>query len=522
VEEIRHANRRAVYQALREAEAGGEISRGSARDVFHLAGGVIVHFLMDLRFQDLKGLDAGLCRRLAHIICEGARGIGVSRKVSSRRFKGGLVSVLCALFLIAQTLSAQTSGVVRQVSLDQAVEMALSRNTGVILAEKSRQIFQEKVREYWAGLYPSVNASAQYTRYTEKPAFFIGGNKVVVGSDNTYAASAEATQILWAGGKVLTGIRMAGLMSDSGAEQVRSSRSGAARAVRRMYYDVLLASATVSIQREALDLARQHLETMQEQFKQGIVSDLTLLRQKVEVSNTEPALTQAGNLYETGLLELNDLLGLDPEEKIALSDNLGCAAQGPPSLATLYAEAQQNRPEYRQARLQYTLAEEKVNLEKSFFYPDLQAFANRQYQGQTNFSRIPDSRESAWSTAGGLRLSLPIFSGGSVWFKVKQAKIEREQALESLQSEGRRIRIDVKRAWLSLSEAGERVRSQETAVEQARKALKATELRFKNGLSSQLELNDASLALNRAQTLYVQAMRDACVAASDLNWAVGQ
>jgi outer membrane protein TolC len=50
----------------------------------------------------------------------------------------------------------------------------------------------------------------------------------------------------------------------------------------------------------------------------------------------------------------------------------------------------------------------------------------------------------------------------------------------------------------------------------------ATEVRFKNGLAGQLDLNDATLALARAQTLYNQAQHDACSADAQLKWALGE
>ena len=59
-------------------------------------------------------------------------------------------------------------------------------------------------------------------------------------------------------------------------------------------------------------------------------------------------------------------------------------------------------------------------------------------------------------------------------------------------------------------------------MEQARKALAATEVRFRNGLSSQLDLNDATLALNRSQTLYTQARHDVCSADAELKWTLGE
>jgi len=327
--------------------------------------------------------------------------------------------------------------------------------------------------------------------------------------------------VVWAGGKVRTAITMANLYSEASDEQLKTAQKSISKAVKQLYYAVLLSSSMAGIQRESLDLASQHLATIEAQYKQGIASDLAVLRQKVEVSNSEPALTQARNLYETGLIELKKLLGLDPEAAIKLTDGFACANRAPGEIGGLYKAALLNRPEYRNARLERDLYREMVNIEKAGHYPYIGAFASRGFQGQSD-SGFPGDSERSWSLTAGLRLSLPLFSGGSVSSKIKQAGTQAEIAETRMKELERAIKIAVKKSWLSMTEASERLQSRAEAVSTARKALEATEARFKNGLSSQLDLNDASLALNRSQTLYTQAQHDACSAAAELKWALGE
>ena len=190
-------------------------------------------------------------------------------------------------------------------------------------------------------------------------------------------------------------------------------------------------------------------------------------------------------------------------------------------LEELYKAALLNRPEYRNARLQRDLYREIVTVEKAGHYPYLSAFASRQFQGQSD-AGFPGSDQRSWSTVAGLKMSLPLFSGGSTASKVRQARLQTEIAETDLRELERRIKIEVKKAWLNLKEASERLYSQTAAVETARKAVAATELRFKSGLASQLELNDASLALNKSQTLHIQALHDACSADTELRWSLGE
>jgi outer membrane protein TolC len=162
-----------------------------------------------------------------------------------------------------------------------------------------------------------------------------------------------------------------------------------------------------------------------------------------------------------------------------------------------------------------------IKIERAAHYPYVSAFASRQFQGQSE-SGFPDESGRSWSTTAGLSLSLPLFSGGSTSSKVRQARLQADIAETNLSELERKMKIAVKKAWLGLKEASMRLESQTTSVETARKALDATEVRFKNGLASQLELNDASLALNKSQTLYTQAQHDTCSADAELMWTLGK
>lgn len=500
--ELKQQNRENLTKVLGEGNGKDSLSRKNADTVIHMISAVITHLMIEARQRGIESLPKDLPQRMAKVIAAGIRGL-----------KAALIIILLSPLL------ARAGAL--DLTLDGAVQTALRNNATVVTAEQTRRIYKERIKEYWGTVYPQLSASAGYTRNIESPAFFIGGTKIKSGLNNAYSASLDLNQVIWAGGKVYTGIRMANMYANDSDEQLKTAQKGISRAVKQVYYSVLLSSSIASIQRETLNLASQHLATIQAQYKQGIASDLTVLRQQVEVSNTQPALTQAENLYEEGLIELKNLLGLDPETEIVLVDGLTCDKRGPGEIAGMYKTALANRSEYRDATIQRNLYREMIKIERAAHYPYLSAFASKGFQGQSE-TGFPDSADQSWSTTAGLRLSLPLFAGGSTSSKVRQARLQADIAETNLNELERKIKIEVKKAWLSMKESSERLASQTAAVEQARKALTATEVRFKNGLASQLELNDASLALNKAGTLYNQAQYDVCSDDAQLKWAVGE
>jgi len=116
---------------------------------------------------------------------------------------------------------------------------------------------------------------------------------------------------------------------------------------------------------------------------------------------------------------------------------------------------------------------------------------------------------------------MPIFEGFSISSKVKQKEMYYEDAKASYENQKKNIRIQVKSAWLSLEEAKKRIESTKGVVAQAQENFNSKMLRYKNGLISQLELNDAIYDLNTSELSFVQAINDAQLALSDLNYSVG-
>ncbi|OGR81841.1 MAG: hypothetical protein A2X32_06505 [Elusimicrobia bacterium GWC2_64_44] len=497
---------RAAMRAMMEASAAKErLSKAGIEGILHMISAVIGYFMIEARENGVASLDKGLPGRLSKLLCAGARSL----------------KALAAAAGLSALLAAGAAAEPLDLTVDGAVSAALRNNATMLNAESSRGIYKEKVREYWGSVYPQLGLGAQYTRNIESPSFFLGGMKIKSGLNNAYSASLNLDQVVWAGGKVANAINMAGTYSKASDEQYKTASNGITKAVKQLYYYVLLAKDMSGIQGEALDLARQHLGMIESQYKQGVASDLAVLRQQVEVSNTEPALTQARNLYEEGLIELKNLLGLDPETEVSLSGGLDCAAEVPPDAAALYTRALAARPEYRNQKHQLDLATRMISIERAGHLPYIGAFASRAFQGQAE-SGFPSSAQQSWSTTAGLKLSLPLFSGGATSSKIRQTELQAVIVRNNLAELERKIKIEVKKAWLGGREASQRLASRGTAVAQARKALEATEVRFRNGLSSQLDLNDATLALNRSQTLYTQARHDVCSAAAELKWAVGE
>ncbi|MEK7287662.1 MAG: TolC family protein [Elusimicrobiota bacterium] len=406
------------------------------------------------------------------------------------------------------------------LTLEQAIDLAMKENIDVALAELDLRAFQSRYREVVGAAIPNLALTGSYTRNFKKPVAFFGGRKTEIGELNSMQGGVELEQTIYSGGKLMAGLNASRLRVASGQDSLRAAREEVTLAVKRIFYSVLLASATASIQEDNLRSAEEHLATIRERYRQGLDSDLTVLRQEVELANAKPSLIQARNLFELGLTLLKDVLGLDVDYPVILEGRLDIQGANPPLYESLVKVALERNPDYQAARKRAEAAFQLVRVAAGDYQPQLSLFANYLWTAQSP-DISPGPEESARSSAGGLRLSFPFFTGGETLERVRQAKIDRQRAQEAMRKAERAVRVEVKRQWLTLREAQERAVSQEAAIGQARRALEATEVRYKAGQASQLELNDATLAFNRARIFHAQALHDDLAALAALERAVG-
>ena len=190
----------------------------------------------------------------------------------------------------------------------------------------------------------------------------------------------------------------------------------------------------------------------------------------------------------------------------------------------LEAVALANRTDLEQARLQRDLEEARVSYERTQLFPTLSAFFNWSLQAQENgalnfFGENPNQRFT--SSAVGVQLDFPIFSGGRRWNRVEQRKIGVRQAEESIANVRQRAANQVETVLAQLTESRSRAEAQRQAVSQAQRGFDIVTTEFLAGTQPRLEVTEAELALRQAEQNYALAVYDYLVAQAQLDLAVG-
>ena len=415
-----------------------------------------------------------------------------------------------------------------RLSLQGAIDRAVERNETVLMAQADQAQAAGFVREKTAGLFPTISASADYTRNFQRPVFFFNGpdglQRIEVGSDNELDLSAGLTQSLY--DPVLApAVRAARLAREAAAVKVADARTAVALATRQAYYDALLARDLVTVQQKALEQAQARLDQVQAFAKAGTASEFDLLTAQVEVENLRPPLIEAKNRSDVTLSQLKRIIALPLDRPVELTDGFREPAAGEPShdaaLGEALAAAQAHRPDLRVLALQVQLQEQQVVADKRELLPTLGLSALYEKRSSTD-AFPPAAGDYANSLTAGLAFDVDLFDGGARSARLAQARARLDRVRYELSQATGEVRLDVEQVLLALDAARQQIEASRSTVARAEKALSIAQLRFRKGLSTQVELNDAELAVTQARSNHSRALHAYSTAHARYLAAIGE
>jgi outer membrane protein TolC len=289
--------------------------------------------------------------------------------------------------------------------------------------------------------------------------------------------------------------------------------------VTSAFYGVLLTEKLVKVTEMAVDQVEAHVKVAQNLVDAGVATNFDLLRAKVQLANTKSQLIRARNGLKLAKDNLKNIVGMDLDVQISTAGELTYSPLAL-NLDQLIESAMANRPELKQMQFQELAGEKFVSLAKAGNKPSLAFVGNYDYESNADAPGDifhGDEWKNSWSVT--LALQIPIFDGLATRSRVKQARsgLRRIQMGKEQLSDG--IGLEVRAAFFGFQEARELLKAQEETVQQAEESLRIANLRYKNGIITNVELMDAELAYTQAQTKHFNALHDYAIAVARLEKA---
>lgn len=217
-------------------------------------------------------------------------------------------------------------------------------------------------------------------------------------------------------------------------------------------------------------------------------------------------------------------MGYPMDEKISMTDNLDALVDrlkvDDVDLVSGYRAEQ--RPEYRSMQLAEELSKIRLKSIKLGAYPTINGFANLAYGTQTN--NLFDAEETQWfpTAIAGFKVNIPVFDGYSRKAKYQRANIELDKLRIQMREFERGMQLEVTTARIQVDNARTTLDGSKRNLDLAQRIYDQSQLKFKGGVGSSLEINQAETAFIQAQGSYINALYNLLVAKTDLDKALGK
>jgi outer membrane protein len=415
-----------------------------------------------------------------------------------------------------------------RLGLDEAIQRALAHSEDIRTARANVQQTQGQVLQAVSQALPQISGSILYDRKLESLFSGMAADTGVFGAilkNSSFAAThawtvdLTAQQLLWSGGKVGAALRTARAANKAARENERETASELRFQVRQAYYDAVYSRRLVEIAESALEQARAHLSQVHSGRLEGSRSEYEQLRAEVDAANQEPAVVAAKNGASLALLNLKRLVDVPLEQPLLPITPL-MAGDGTVPVVTDLSTAVDQRPAVAAAGHMVEARRLAVKLYRGQYWPNLYV--------STDLSHVaypadpwPLRREFRRNWDAYLRLEVPIFNGLRTHGQVVEASAEYEKAKASRDLATKGAAIEAAQARDEIERSQSTLLARRETVRQAQRAWELAGVRFKNGMSTQIEVSDARLQFQSSEVNEVQAMRDYLVAIAALERAVG-
>lgn len=346
------------------------------------------------------------------------------------------------------------------------------------------------------------------------------------GAKNQWALGLNFSQSLFAGGRISGGIRAAAAGRRAADIEVASQRAQIALDVAAAYYDASLADRLVAISDSTLVQTEEVLRQTRLARQVGNQSEFELLRAQVTRDNARPTVIQARSNRSVAYLRLKQLLNLPLDEDLELTTpidrplaspvallpaGLGAARPLNDTSAAEFDTSADNRSVVRQAEENVRAREALLRVARSERLPSIALTSGYQrlYFPESVF---PDLGNAAQNWTVGASMSFNLFSGGRIRGGELMARADVDEARAQLQQVRELAALDARVALNQLAEAEAVWAASQGTVEQASRAYRIDQIRYREGISTQTDLAQSRILLEQATANRAVAARDLGVA----------
>jgi len=398
---------------------------------------------------------------------------------------------------------------------------ALANDAVYASAKYSLESGREALPQGFAGLLPTINATANTVRNDvdvsprTPSAAFVPGSRVF----NTNGYSITLTQPLfrWSNWQTYEQSKLSVMQAE--AQYAQAGQDLAVR-VAQAYFDVLAAQDSLAVAGVKKQAISEQLAQARRNFEVGTstIVDTNEAQSRYDLVIAEEI--AALNDLEVKRTALLQIIGKPPGALAPLRTEVAIPPPQPAQLDKWVAAAESGNYAVKVQEAATEVAARAIEIQRAGHYPTLDLTAARNRTSQTG-SATNNIGSDINSMTIGLQLAIPIYAGGAVDSRVRQAIANRDKARADLENQKRSAAQNARQFFLSVTNGLAQVRAFEAALTSSKTSLDSNKLGYEVGVRINIDVLNAQQQLFTTQRDLAKARYDTIVNSFRLKAATG-
>ncbi len=448
-------------------------------------------------------------------------------------------AILLLIFLMLPGhVSAQ-----RNLTLDKAVEIALDNNYGIKAGESHLKEAEAKYTQAHSTFLPQANALSKYFYTNNLPAMYpLAGTSVPVlnnGSptgdniimhpmapypDNNrdvMTLDFNVTYPIYTGNKRKNAVSSTLDLETAYKYDLDETKALTVLNVKTVFYNILFINELIKVQEEALHQMNDHLALAEKAYSEGVRSEFDVLSFKNKIEEFKSKIIEIEGNKKIALLGLKNLMVLPDSVNIECSGNFGDDSFLFDSFNSKNIDSlvnKNNKMQYLKSMEQ--VLEKKAKIDAAEKLPVLFAFGNYHIYHGMDFPPFDDNWRQGYAVGLGLKINL--FDGNMSKGKVAEEKAGIEKINNYQAGLGLKLTFEIQKSFENIESLNAQKTSTENNLQVTKKAYEIAKTAYKNGIITNIELDDAQLNITRSQTYILNIEKSILIEYANLEYLDGK
>jgi outer membrane protein TolC len=413
-----------------------------------------------------------------------------------------------------------------EITLDEAISKAMENNPDLKSSGYDVQGAMALEAEARSGRFPVLSARGAYAHWLDDqrllPARYNGEGGVF--SDDLVSADLILQIPLYAGGKIINGIKAAELNRLSAENRLARTREELAFNVSSVFNQILSQRQLVTFLEFSKEALENHLKRVNALIDGKKAAPVDRLKMEVAIADVTQKLTAENHTMSILHHFMANLMGMAPgASSFSIQGSLEEPAR--PDLVLKEVDTVvvlEKRADYQALEKELAAQEKRVDMARGDDRPTVSALGA--YGGRwalTPDNTPPGLEESGDTGQIGLGFQMPLFEGGRTRARILAEQVKRNSLKEKLRKLELQIRLELETARANLISAYERTKTLEKSMASARESLRIEREKYELGKGTILDVLDAQSDMLEAETTYTRVLADYHIANAQNRLALG-